>query len=297
MVFIPIISQTYCDPKSFAWEHEFKEFIERASNDQSGLKVKLPGGNIANRILPIQIHDLDKDDKTLLENELGGVLRSIEFIYKSPGVNRPLRSNEEHPDENINHIIYRDQINKVANAIKEILYSMVMPQKAGSEKEIQIDAMAPEVKPVSFHKNSRIRTVIVIITIFLLSLIFGTKNLIGKHSLPNSIIVLPFSTQDLEITPFLASAYFKAGMVEKSDSIINQLISRSDLERNIDYQLAIIFSARGEKEKAVKWYKSAYLKHDLGMISTLFNTDLKLIINEPDVQKILKEIGIINDPD
>ena len=42
LVFVPIISNTYCDPKSFAWEHEFKAFIEMASHDQFGLKVKLP---------------------------------------------------------------------------------------------------------------------------------------------------------------------------------------------------------------------------------------------------------------
>ena len=28
LIFIPIISRTYCDPKSFAWEHEFKAFVE-----------------------------------------------------------------------------------------------------------------------------------------------------------------------------------------------------------------------------------------------------------------------------
>src|SRR4030042_870077 len=65
LVFIPIISRTYCDPKAFAWEHEFK--------------------------------------------------------YKSAGVNRPLRLQEENPQENLNHTIYRDQINKVANAVKEII--------------------------------------------------------------------------------------------------------------------------------------------------------------------------------
>jgi hypothetical protein len=31
LVFIPIISRTYCDPKSFAWEHEFmKIYIVKA---------------------------------------------------------------------------------------------------------------------------------------------------------------------------------------------------------------------------------------------------------------------------
>ena len=60
LIFIPIISRTYCDPKSFAWEHEFKAFIELASHDQFGLKIKLPNGNVASRVLPIRIHDLNE---------------------------------------------------------------------------------------------------------------------------------------------------------------------------------------------------------------------------------------------
>ena len=63
LVFIPIISCTYCDPKSFAWENEFKAFVEHTSQDEFGLKVKLPNGNVANRILPIQIHEITSDDK------------------------------------------------------------------------------------------------------------------------------------------------------------------------------------------------------------------------------------------
>ncbi|MCX6225539.1 MAG: hypothetical protein NTV01_12450, partial [Bacteroidia bacterium] len=71
LIFIPVISRTYCDPKSFAWEHEFVAFIEQASQDQFGLKVKLPNGNVANRVLPVRIHDLDAEDKALLESALG----------------------------------------------------------------------------------------------------------------------------------------------------------------------------------------------------------------------------------
>ena len=41
LIFIPVISRTYCDPRSFAWEHEFKAFVKQASQDQLGLKVKL----------------------------------------------------------------------------------------------------------------------------------------------------------------------------------------------------------------------------------------------------------------
>src|SRR5512136_2829838 len=57
LIFIPIISRTYCDPKSFAWDNELKNFVIIASGDRFGFKVKLPGGNVANRVLPIRIHD------------------------------------------------------------------------------------------------------------------------------------------------------------------------------------------------------------------------------------------------
>jgi|GEM_PF-2988743 len=130
LIFIPVISRTYCDPKSFAWEHEFKAFIEQASRDQFGLKIPLPNGNVANRVLPVRIHEPDISDIKLFEMVLGGALRGVDFIYKSAGVNRPLRANEDHPQDNINKIYYRDQINKVANAIDEIISSIIRIQNS-----------------------------------------------------------------------------------------------------------------------------------------------------------------------
>ena len=128
LVFIPIISRTYCDPKSFAWGNEFKAFIEMSSKDQFGLKVKLSDGNIASRILPVRIHELNSEDIKLCESVIGGVLRGIEFVYKSAGVNRPLRADEDHPHDNLNKTYYRDQINKVANAIDEIINGLEKEQ-------------------------------------------------------------------------------------------------------------------------------------------------------------------------
>lgn len=121
LIFIPILSQTYCDTKSFAWQHEFCAFNKLAKIDPFGKDVMLSNGNITSRILPIKIHDLDPADKVLLENELGEVLRAIEFIYKTGGVNRPLRANEDNPQDNLNKTYFRDQINKTANAVKGIL--------------------------------------------------------------------------------------------------------------------------------------------------------------------------------
>ena len=137
LVFIPIISRTYCDPKAFAWDNEFKVFIEQASLDQFGLKITLTNGNTTNRLLPVRINDLDISDVKLCESILGGVLRGIDFIYKEPGVNRPLRSNEENPHDNLNHTIYRNQINKVALAIKEIIESIQIQVLTRKEKKEQ----------------------------------------------------------------------------------------------------------------------------------------------------------------
>jgi dienelactone hydrolase len=140
LVFIPIVSRTYCDPKSFAWGHEFKAFVEQASQDQFGLKVKLPNGNVASRVLTVRIHDLDNEDIKLCESITGGFLRGIEFIYKEPGVNRPLRSNEDNPHDNLNHTIYCNQINKVALAAKDIIESIKLSVSPDQEKQKEIQA-------------------------------------------------------------------------------------------------------------------------------------------------------------
>ena len=60
------------------------------AQDQFGRDVTLHNGNVASRILPIRIHELDQADKAAIETELQSPLRCIDFIFKSPGVNRPI---------------------------------------------------------------------------------------------------------------------------------------------------------------------------------------------------------------
>jgi hypothetical protein len=129
LIFIPIISQTYCDPKSFAWQHEFCAFNKLAKEDQFGRDIKLSNGNVASRILPIKIHELDAEDKATIEIELSGALRAIEFIYNEPGVNRPLKIGDDR-NTNQNKTDYRNQINKVANAVKVLMNAIYRPEAA-----------------------------------------------------------------------------------------------------------------------------------------------------------------------
>jgi TolB-like protein len=123
LVFIPILSQTYCDRNSFAWQHELVAFNKMAKEDMFGRDIALEGGNIMSRILPVRIHELDSNDQRIFEEETCGVLRAVEFIYMEPGVNRPLRPDDDAKD-NLKKTKYRNQVNKVANAVKDIISSL-----------------------------------------------------------------------------------------------------------------------------------------------------------------------------
>jgi tetratricopeptide (TPR) repeat protein len=239
LVFIPVISQTYCDPKSFAWQNEFVAFNKMAGEDQFGRDIKLTSGNVASRIIPIKIHDIDASDNELLVNELGGRLRSIEFIYKSAGVNRPLKPTDN-PDKNLNKTFYRDQINKVANAIKEIIYclnpdSKKLISKAHHAKDLTdytVDQSKSVIEKLAPGKLVS-RTAILLVSfgiLIVLALVFFYPKLIQKAKteisatelIKKAIAVLPVSNN----TGNPELEYIAAGI---QDAIISHLWEISSL--------------------------------------------------------------------
>lgn len=150
LIFIPIISQTYCDLNSFAWKQEFKIFKTEAEQDRIGRDIKLPNGNSASRILPVKIHDIDTDDVRLLENELAGALRSIDFIYREAGVNRSLRPVDDELGSGSGRILYRNQINKLANAIKEIIQGIKVIEHGAPPPVFNHNLTARQIVPSTF---------------------------------------------------------------------------------------------------------------------------------------------------
>ncbi len=209
LVFIPIISRTYCDPKSFAWEHEFKAFVEEASKDQFGLKIKLPDGNVASRVLPVRIYDLDAADMKLCESVLGGALRSVDFFFKSAGVNRPLLSKEENPQNNLNHTNYRDQINKVGNAIKEIITTISKYNQQDREASYEVFKAKPQ-------RERNLKPKIIAGSFVLLAIILSGYFIINKFFKPSgpvekTIAVLPFRNLSNDTTQL----YFCDGFMEE----------------------------------------------------------------------------------
>jgi hypothetical protein len=132
LILLPLISQTYCDTERFSWQHEFLPFLQQASADRLGLHLRLPSGNVGSRILPLRIHNLDATDVQLLEGTLGGQLRTIDFVYQELGVNRPLRPKDDELPRLTGGLLYRNQINKVANAIKELMAAAKLASLPGA---------------------------------------------------------------------------------------------------------------------------------------------------------------------
>ena len=220
LVFIPIISRTYCDHKSFAWEHEFKTFVEQTAQDQFGMKVKLPNGNITNRVLPVCIHDLDIADIKECESVLGGVLRGIEFIYKEPGVNKPLTSDDDEK-RNLNRTKYRIQINKVANAIKEIITGL--GQHEQKIEVFQKDFSKSGSVSRTGNKRKIIAGSIIILVLVLLGYFLIPKLHESEEQVIKSIAVLPFRND----SPDEDNQYFINGTME---AILDNLCKIKDLK-------------------------------------------------------------------
>ena len=215
LVLIPIVSQIYCDPKSFAWNNEFLAFKSFIHTDTFGPKVKLLNGNIASRILPVCIHELDPQDRSMIESEIGP-LRSIDFVFRSRGVNRPLTPSDKREDTS-SKVLFKDQINQVANAIRDIIMAMEL-----SPRETKVISQEWN-KPVN-RKMPLAAFVTGIILFFILaaSVVVYFRNRDRKVIRDKSIAVLPFvdmsSGQELE--------YFGDGIAEE---VINSLTSIRDL--------------------------------------------------------------------
>jgi TolB-like protein/Tfp pilus assembly protein PilF len=277
LIFIPIISQTYCDPKSFAWEHEFKAFFEQASRDQFGLKVKLPNGNMASRVLPVCIYDLDTADIKEYESVLGGMLRGVEFIYKEPGVNRPLTPFDDE-NKNLNKTKYRNQINKVANAVKEIIKGIQEPGAKSQTGETMITGNEIEKRKTPWGKIAVLTAILLSVLIVVLLIInpLIKRSPGGLSEIDKSIAVLPFT--NLSNDP--EQEYFTDGMV---DEIIDRLfkigalkvISRTTTMRYKNTTLSL-------KEIAHELNVSAILEGSVRKIGNNVRITVKLIDTRTD---------------
>jgi TolB-like protein len=224
-IFIPIISQTYCDPTSFAWQNEFCAFNKLSGQDNFGRDIRLTNGNVKSRILPVKIHDLDPEDSAVIESEIGGALRAIEFIFKSAGVNRPLRPSEEHAQDNLNKTFYRDQVNKVANAIKAIIQAAKAPSNVQPSPSPAAIRQSDPLKRQTLPGKSIFAFVVLIV---LISVAFWKYNsrpgeLAGKTPQDKSLVVLPFA----DISPRKDQEWFSDGLTEE---LLNGLSALEDLK-------------------------------------------------------------------
>jgi TolB-like protein len=224
IVFIPIISQTYCDTSSFAWEHEFLPFLKMVREDELGMNITLANGNVASRVLPVKIHDLDAEDQTILEKELEGPLRSIDFIHRAAGVNRPLTSKDDQVRES-GKVLYSDQINKVANALKEIGTSVARNNNDNVDSPVTRHNDPDPRADTSRKSNAPLRMIIgsILIPVLFALAYYGYKAFNNKPASPEkiekSIAIMPFT----DMSPNKDQEWFSAGLTEELNNSLARL--------------------------------------------------------------------------
>ncbi len=273
LIFIPIVSQTYCDENCFAWEHEFMPFIKMAKEDDLGMNITLSNGNVTSRVLPVKIHDLDAEDQHTLEAILDGPLRSIDFIYGVAGVNRPLRANEDDPSANLNKTYYRDQINKVANALKDLGVSMLRSTKTELDEPLASNTANVRSKttaPGTSNAKQKLVIPLAIVAVLILAFFWLKPLLFQGNEVKDirevGIAIIPFKNvgNNADIN-FLSTA-----LIEKTQEILslskqfaflssrmatavyaNQDVSPKKIgeELGVDYVLAGLYRLSGEQLK------------------------------------------------
>ena len=255
LIFIPILSQTYCDENSFAWQYEFVAFHKMASAEDLGMSITLGSGNVASRILPIRIHDIDTDDQKKFENIIGSPIRAIDFIYKEAGVNRSLKPTDE-KKENLNETSYRNQMNKVAHALKDLCTGILRANQE-EQQDQENKTGTPQKAPKTSRRGLLMGSVIIII---LFLGYWGTRNYFNSKEIATkelmmdkSIAVLPFiNTKPDTETDYLGFAianqvigelaYLKninirpsASIRKYSTQIVDPFVAGEEL--NVDYIL------------------------------------------------------------
>ncbi len=116
----------------------------------------------------------------------------------------PLHANEDHPHDNQNKTFYRDQVNKVANAIKGIMLGIKLPDKTIPENASFVSPLTKGVKrPVA--KKIALAFIFFILSFVIYRLIESSKT---TESIGKSIAVLPFVNMSNDVE----QQYFTDGL-------------------------------------------------------------------------------------
>lgn len=168
-------------------------------------------------------HNLDAEIRATIENEIGTTLRAVEIIFRSHRVNRPLSASEKR-EENLSKTLYCDQVNKVANANKEIIIAI----KSSVTKDRLLKEHDVLVSQPKRNKKSN-KALLVGAGLTILSIFIYWKLSTSKPASPapsptisKSLVVLPFE----DLSPNKDQGWFTDGLTEE---LLNGLSTVSEL--------------------------------------------------------------------
>jgi tetratricopeptide (TPR) repeat protein len=88
----------------------------------------------------------------------------------------------------------------------------------------------------------------------------------------------------------LAIVHHALGHRPESDAALDQL--RDKYAEDWAYQIAEVYSARGEADAAIEWLERAYVQRDSGLTGMIMDTQLRSLHGDPRWGAFLKKVGL-----
>ena len=90
----------------------------------------------------------------------------------------------------------------------------------------------------------------------------------------------------------LARVYALAGKRAKAQEILDDLKKRSDQEYISAFNVALIYSALDEKDRAFEWLEKAIEERDFSLLFIKVDPELDSLRSDPRLTELLKKMGL-----
>jgi DNA-binding winged helix-turn-helix (wHTH) protein/tetratricopeptide (TPR) repeat protein len=112
-----------------------------------------------------------------------------------------------------------------------------------------------------------------------------------KEAIAEFKMAVTISGEDLRIVALLAHAYALLGQRDKARRMLAELKEQSKRSYISPYNIAIIYVALGEKDKACEWLEKAYDERSLWMVFLKVDPRLDSLRSDPRFADMLRRVG------
>src|SRR4030095_1651242 len=90
----------------------------------------------------------------------------------------------------------------------------------------------------------------------------------------------------------IAHVYAVSGNQSEAERILNELIQKSEHTYVSPYDIAIVYTGLGKREKALEWLNRAYEDHSYWMSWLKIDPRLRELRSDPQFEALVRQVGL-----